>query len=109
MPSIIPEADNHSPNLPMVIYHAPGVGHIRRNISRDPSWGFIGVRTHVSLGVIMEPQCQRPIFTRPATRWSYIMPYIIPEAVYHSPNLPMVIYHAPGVSRIRGNISRNPS
>ena len=33
----VPEADYHSPNLPMVIYHAIGVRHIRWNISRSPS------------------------------------------------------------------------
>ena len=43
----VPEADYHSPNLPMVIYHANGVRHIRWNISRNPSYGFIGVRTHI--------------------------------------------------------------
>ena len=31
----------------MVIYHANGVRHIRWNISRNPSYGFIGVRTHI--------------------------------------------------------------
>ena len=43
----LPEADYHSPNLPMVIYHAIGVRHIRWNISRNPSLGFIGVGIHI--------------------------------------------------------------
>ena len=74
----------------MVIYHAIGVRHIRWNISRSPSYGLIGVGTHIT--------------TKNRSFWAL---FGVPESDIHSPNLPMVIYHATGVRHIRWNISRN--
>ena len=74
----------------MVIYHAIGVRHIRWNISRSQSYGLIGVGTHIT--------------TKNRSFWAL---FGVPESDIHSPNLPMVIYHATGVRHIRWNISRN--
>merc|ERR1712055_1251334 len=76
-----------TPNLPMVIYHAIGVRHIRWNISRSQSYGLIGVGTHIT--------------TKNRSFWAL---FGVPESDIHSPNLPMVIYHATGVRHIRWNI-----